>query len=188
MKNDLYTVNEIAEICAVSRFTVNDWINKGLIKAFRAVEKGPWKIRKKDLVTFIEQRGFPLEFINDDKIRILVVDDEVDITTFISKALKREKKFEIEIANSGFKVGVKLKEFNPDILILDIILGDFDGRELLKHIKENTELNNIKVIGISGKIDSSEEQALLDMGFNSFIRKPFKINKIRDTILELIED
>jgi len=63
-----------------------------------------------------------------------------------------------------------------------------DGIDLFNHIKEYPELNNTKVIGISGKIDPSEEQSLINLGFNAFIRKPFKINKIKKTIFELIED
>ena len=106
----------------------------------------------------------------------------------ISKALKKERNLEIETANSGFKAGVKLTEFKPDIVILDIILDDMDGREFFEHIKEDPELKEIKVLGISGKIDPDEEQLLLDMGFSAFIRKPFKISKIKDAIYNLIED
>jgi len=63
-----------------------------------------------------------------------------------------------------------------------------DGRELFSHIIENPELSNTKVIGISGKIDPSEEQSLINLRFDSFIRKPFKINKIKEKIFKLIED
>ena len=45
-----------------------------------------------------------------------------------------------------------------------------DGRELFSHIIENPELSNTKVIGISGKIDPSEEQSLINLRFDSFIR------------------
>lgn len=188
MKKELYTAPEIAKICRTSRQNVNTWINQGVLKAFRPTDTAVWKVTRNDLIIFLQERGYPTEFLNfhnDDKIRILVVDDEVDITTLISIALKKERNFQIEIANSGFKAGVKLTEFKPDIVILDIYLGDMDGREFFKHIKEDSELKEIKVVGISGKIDPDEEQSLLDMGFNSFIRKPFKINKIIDTILEI---
>jgi len=188
MKKELFTAPEIAKICRTSRQNVNIWINKRVLRAFRPTDTAVWKVTRKDLVAFMQERGYPLEFLNDNKIRILVVDDEKDITYLISRVLEKEKNFEVDVANSGFKAGVKLAEFNPDIVILDIILCDIDGREFFKHIREDPELKELKVIGISGKIDPSEEQSLLNMGFCTFIRKPFKINKIKDTIFKLIED
>jgi len=187
MKKELFTAPEIAKICRTSRQNVNIWINKGVLKAFRPTDTAVWKVTRKDLITFMEERGYPLEFLNDDKIRILVVDDEKNITSLISRVLEKERNLKIDVANSGFKAGAKLTEFKPDIVILDIILGDIDGREFFRHIKEDPELKDIKVIGISGKIDPSEEQSLLNMGFCAFIRKPFIINKIKDTIFKLIE-
>ncbi len=186
MKKDVYSIPEVAQLLKLSRHTVFQWVKKGYLKAYQPAINAAWKVTRSEVLRYIKEHNIPLEFLNDDKIRILVVDDEVGITTFISKALKKERNFEIEIANSGFKAGVKLTEFKPDIVILDIFLGEMDGREFFKHIKEDPELSEIKVIGISGKIDMSEEQSLMDIGFNAFVRKPFKINKIIDTIFELI--
>lgn len=188
MKKELFTAPEIAKICRTSRQNVNIWLNKGVLRAFRPTDTAVWKVTRKNLINFMKERGYPLEFLNDNKIRILVVDDEKDITSLISKALEKEENLEVDVANSGFKAGVKLAEFNPDIVILDVILCDIDGREFFNHIKEDPELKELKVIGISGKIDPLEEQSLINMGFNAFIRKPFKINMLKDTIFEFIED
>jgi len=128
MKKELFTAPEIAKICRTSRQNVNIWINKGVLKAFRPTDTAVWKVTRKDLITFMEERGYPLEFLNDDKIRILVVDDEKNITSLISRVLEKERNLKIDVANSGFKAGAKLTEFKPDIVILDIILGDIDGK------------------------------------------------------------
>ena len=63
-----------------------------------------------------------------------------------------------------------------------------DGRELFSYMKRDPELNKTKVIGISGKIDPSEEQSLFNLGFSAFIRKPFNIDEIKEMIFELIEN
>ncbi|MFC1552741.1 response regulator, partial [Candidatus Latescibacterota bacterium] len=61
-------------------------------------------------------------------------------------------------------------------------LNDMDGREFFKHIRENPELNRIKVIGISGKILESDIQPMLDLGFDDFLPKPLKL----DTLIEMV--
>ena len=188
MRKKIFTAMAVAKVLNVSLPTINRWLNSGELKGFRPSKNANWKVTIKELVRYMEEHDIPMEFLNDDKIRILIVDDEVDMTTLISKALEKEINFEIDVANSGFKAGVKLTEFKPDIVILDIIIGDIDGREFFKHIKEVPELSKIKVIGISGKIDLLEEQSLLDMGFNSFIRKPFNMKELKDTIFKVIED
>ena len=188
MSKDIFSTTEVAKICRVSRMTVNRWLKEGDLKGYKSTPKSNWRVTKKELIKFMFSNNIPMDLLKTDRVRILIVDDEKYITSFISRALEKERNFEIDIANSGFKAGIKLTEFKPDLVILDIILGDIDGREFFKHIKEDPELKEIKVIGISGKIDPLEEQSLLNMGFCAFIRKPFKINKIKDTIFKLIED
>ena len=188
MEKELFTAPEIAKICKVSRFTVNHWINKGILKAFRPMEKGVWKVRRKDFITFMEKSGYPSEFLNGDKIKILVIDDEEIITETIERAFKNVSEFNIEIANSGFIAGAKLESFKPDVVLLDIFLGDMDGREFFNHIRKHPELNGIKVIGISGNLPESEIQPLLDDGFDNFLLKPFRMNELKKAIIKTVED
>ncbi len=187
MKKEVFTIPEIAKIFRLSRHTVFHWVKKGYLKAYRPAKSADWKVTRKELVKYMKEHGIPSEYLIGDKIKILVVDDEIDITTFISKALEKERNLEIDVANSGFMAGVKLTEFKPDMVILDIVLGDMDGREFFTQIKKNSELGETKVIGISGKIDPSEEQSLLNQGFSAFIRKPFKIEELKETIFEMLE-
>ena len=72
-------------------------------------------------------------------------------------------------------------------MILDIFLGDIDGREFFKHIREHDELDRIKVIGISGKLNKSEVEKTLEMGFDDFLQKPFEMGELKNKILQIIE-
>jgi len=167
--------------------TVNRWLKNGDLKGYKFTSRSNWRVSKKELLTFMLSNNIPMDLLKTGKTKILIIDDEKDITSIISKVLEKEKTFETDIANSGFHAGIKLTEFKPDVVILDIILDDIDGKEFFKRIKQGPELSNIKVIGISGKIDLSEEQSLINLGFDAFIRKPFKISKIKEKIFELIE-
>jgi len=188
MSKDVFSTTEVSKICRVSRMTVNRWLKDGNLKGYKPTSRSHWKVTKRELMKFMMSNNIPMDLLKIGKVKILVVDDEIDITSLISKTLEKERNFEIDIANSGFKAGTKLAEFKPDIVILDIVLEDMDGREFFEYIKKHPELDGTKVIGISGKIDFSEEQSLLDLGFNAFIRKPFKIKKLKDTVFKVIED
>lgn len=184
---DVFATTQVAKICGTSRVTVDRWLNRGDLKGYRPTPNSNWRVTKKELINFMHSNNIPMDLLKTNKVKILIVDDDEDITSLISKVLEKERNLEIDIANSGFKAGVKITEFKPDIIILDIILGDIDGREFFQHIKEEPELNEVKVIGISGIIDPSEEKSLLDLGFSDFIRKPFKIKELKDTIFKVIE-
>lgn len=188
MRKDVYTVQEIAKICKVSRYTVNNWINKGIMKAFRPMEKGSWKVTRKDLAKFMKVRGYPPEFLKDERIRILVVDDEEMMTNLLSEALGREKEFNVEIANSGFTAGAKLESFLPDVVILDIFLTDMDGRQFFEYIRQHPEIKYVKVIGISGNLDSENVKGLFGMGFHDFLAKPFKIDDLKNSIHKVVSN
>lgn len=130
----------------------------------------------------------PLEFLGGDKIKILVVDDEVNMTKAIKRAFQNVDQFHIETAHSGFSAGAKLESFKPDVVVLDIYLGDMDGREFFKHISEQPEFNGIKVVGISGKLSSTEIEPLLDKGFIAFLQKPFKMEELKETIINAVKE
>ena len=187
MEKEIFTAPEIAKICRVSRQTVFFWIKKGYLKAYRPAINAAWKVTRKEVLRYMKEHDIPMEFLNDDKIKILAVDDEVSITRLIKKSLQNTKKFQIETANSGFIAGAKLESFKPDVVILDIYLGDMDGREFFDHIQDHPELNEIRVIGITGKLSQDEIQPLLDKGFCAFLKKPFKMNKLKETILDVVE-
>jgi len=184
MTKDLFTAGDISRICQSSRKTVNRWLHDGDLKGYRPTKKSDWRITRKELINFMTENNIPLEFLNEDKIKILIVDDEVSFTRYIEREFKDVEKFSLEIANSGFTAGIKVGEFKPDVIVLDIYLGDIDGRELFNHIKENPEMNGAKVIGISGRLNESEIQPLIEQGFYDFLQKPFEIDELKKIILK----
>ncbi len=187
MEKEIFTAPEIAKICRVSRQTVFFWIKKGYINAYRPAKNAVWKVTKKELIRYMKEHDIPMEFLNSDKTKILIVDDEVSLTRMIEETFQNIDKFQIETANSGFIAGAKLESFKPDVVVLDIFLGDMDGREFFDHIQDHPELNKVKVIGITGKLSQDEIQPLLDKGFSAFLQKPFNMNKLKETIFEVVE-
>ena len=188
MDKNVFTVTEVSKIIKISTVTVQRLLKNKKIKGFRPSENAHWKISRKELIKYMKEYNIPFEFLQSEKIKILVIDDEVNVTRMIKKTLKDIDKFKIETANSGFIAGTKLESFKPDVIVLDIFLGDMDGRDFFDHIQHHPELNNTKVIGITGILDQNEIQPLLDKGFSTFLLKPFTMNLLKETILNVFEN
>jgi DNA-binding response OmpR family regulator len=108
--------------------------------------------------------------------RILVVDDDKDILEIIEFILQ-DSGYEVETLSDGHYLFDRIRDFNPDLLILDIMLGNMDGRELCRDVKTSIDTNRIPVIMISAS------HALADIHSPSgkpddFISKPFDIDSL----------
>ena len=187
MAKDIFRASEIARICRTSRQTVNRWLNSGAIHGFRPTKTSDWRITRKDLLQFMKENSIPFDLLNEEeKIKVLVVDDEVNLANIIVRALRDDEGLLAEAANSGFTAGIKLENFKPDVVILDIFLGDMDGRELFEYIRQDPEHGDIKVIGITGMLDEDKIDDMLEDGFDGFLIKPFDIEALRNLIHETI--
>lgn len=123
----------------------------------------------------------------DIKKRVLVVDDEEDLTWSIAKHLSKDKeKYELICVNSGIRALEVLSQFPVDLVISDIKMPEISGMELLVKIKNLYP--NTKVI-IMTAYGSSEIQAEANKhGCLKYIEKPFEINELRQLIINAIHE
>lgn len=103
--------------------------------------------------------------------KILVIEDDVDIHNFIKKILEKEN-YEVISTYLGRDVDLLLENNNIDLVLLDLMLPDISGEEVLKKIKD------IPVIVISAKIASEDKVSVLSNGANDYITKPFDVNEL----------
>ena len=112
--------------------------------------------------------------------RILAVDDDRDILDVL-KFILEDSGYEVETLSDGSHLMERLKCNHPDLVLLDIMLGNTDGRVLCKTMKSLSETENIPVILISASHDVSG--SMYQKGApNAFIAKPFDINVLLNTI------
>lgn len=105
----------------------------------------------------------------NNKYKILLVEDEVNILTFVT-ALLDANDYQVIPAKKYAEAKALYASYNPDIVILDLGLPDKDGGALLQDIREK-ELT--PVIVLSARNDEREKVRLLDMGANDYVTKPF---------------
>ena len=135
----------------------------------------------------MKDHDIPFDFLTEDKKKILIIDDEPALAVFLQKALQEIDSYSVETANSGFSAGLKLAKTVPDVILLDILLGDMDGREFFEHLHQNPEYVHVKVIGMSGNLSWEEIAGILKQGFDEFLEKPINLKKLYDIVRKVLK-
>lgn len=129
--------------------------------------------------------AIPPDIISEKKkgsFKILIIDDEKDICWLLGTYLKK-RRFRVLCANTG-KSGIELVEKEtPEIVLLDLRLGDMDGLKVLRCIKKSRR--EIKVIITSAFAGSEIKDKAIKLGVNGFVDKPFKRENIVKAINKL---
>ena len=114
---------------------------------------------------------------NVERLSILIVDDEPSNLIALNKILASE--FDIYMAKNGATAIRLAARDKPDLILLDILLPDQDGFEVLRQLKECDETRGIPVIFISIKIDDEDEERGFELGAVDYIKKPFRSTIVR---------
>jgi two-component system sensor histidine kinase/response regulator len=113
----------------------------------------------------------------DRKQRILAIDDETDMLLLVASALKAED-FEVLTANNG-KDGLELAKLEkPDAVILDVMMPEMNGFEVLEQLRLDPETQHLPVIMLTGISERSKIQSALDLGTGYYIIKPFEVSDL----------
>ncbi|KQR67578.1 response regulator transcription factor [Pedobacter sp. Leaf176] len=120
------------------------------------------------------------------KKNILVVEDNHAILDVITLILESEA-FNVAGLNKGAEFLNHVQDFQPDVIIMDIMLPDIDGRVLLKELKANKLTTHIPVLMISARYNSSNYM-LDEIAADEFMAKPFNIDELMDKIYLLLKN
>jgi DNA-binding response OmpR family regulator len=113
--------------------------------------------------------------------KILVVDDDDEVLETIQLILEIGG-YDVEPLNDAELIFERIEEFEPDLILLDIVLGKIDGRVLCSQIKSQYQTRSIPILMMSGLYDLKEVQSM-ESAPDDFMEKPFKM----DVLLEKIE-
>lgn len=115
------------------------------------------------------------------KKKILVVDDEENIV-FALQLLLNKAGYTVETASSGKKALLQYSEFDPDVVLLDIMMPELDGYETAKRIRELDGLSKTKIIFLTAKGTIYDKMKAYENGGDDFIVKPCSNEKILEKI------
>jgi CheY-like chemotaxis protein len=103
---------------------------------------------------------------------IMVVDDNPDIITIVRTILEG-KGFNVLSASSGAECLEALKSQKPDLIVLDIMMPEMDGLEVLTRLKSTSEFTNIPVVLLTAKVQYEDVLGGYKLGADYYITKPF---------------
>jgi two-component system alkaline phosphatase synthesis response regulator PhoP len=105
--------------------------------------------------------------------RILLVDDEKDILEFLSYNLVKEG-FEVSTCQDGQSALNMLDTFQPNLIVLDVMMPGMDGIETCEQIRSNKEYDNILITFLTARSEDYSQVAGLEAGADGYIHKPIK--------------
>ncbi len=111
----------------------------------------------------------------EDKTRILVVDDEASITELLGLALRYEG-FEVATAADGRRALAAATDFRPELIVLDIMLPDYDGFEVARRLSAQGQ--RIPILFLTARDTTEDKVRGLTLGGDDYVTKPFSIEEL----------
>ncbi|MBO7708066.1 MAG: response regulator [Thermoguttaceae bacterium] len=183
----VFTTGEAAKICKVSQQTIIRCFDSGQLKGFRVPGSRFRRIPRDQLFAFMKNNGIPTDALESGKRKILVVDDDPDLVRMIVDVLESDGRFETRSVNNGFDAGMMVKEYRPDLIILDVMLQDINGKDVCIRVRNDSSLEDVKIICISGMVEEDKIQELKAAGANVFLHKPFDTDVLIEKMCALLE-
>jgi excisionase family DNA binding protein len=183
----VFTTGEAAKICKVSQQTIIRCFDNGQLKGFRVPGSRFRRIPREALYKFMKDNGIPTDALESGKRKVLLVDDDAELVELMTKVLEEDGRFEVRIASNGFDAGMMVKEYRPDLIVLDVMLPDINGKEVCHRVRADNTLEDVRILCISGMIEEDKVHELKLSGADDFLHKPFDIEELIDRMCTLLE-
>jgi excisionase family DNA binding protein len=183
----VFTTGEAAKICKVSQQTIIRCFDNGQLKGFRVPGSKFRRIPREALYRFMRDNNIPTDALESGKRKVLLVDDDLDLVEMMHKALQEDGRFEVRIASNGFDAGMMVKEYRPDLIILDVMLPDINGKEVCHRVRADASMEEVRIICISGLLEDDKIQELKLAGADDFLPKPFDVDYLIEKMCAQLE-
>jgi excisionase family DNA binding protein len=183
----VFTTGEAAKICKVSQQTIIRCFDSGQLKGFRVPGSRFRRIPREQLYVFMRDNGIPTDALESGKRKILIVDDDEELVELISDVLERDGRFEVRTVNNGFDAGVMVKEYRPDLIVLDVMLPDINGKQVCQRVRSDKAMDDVRIVCISGMVEEDKVGELRAAGADDFMHKPFEVEKLLERMCQLLD-
>jgi excisionase family DNA binding protein len=166
---DWLTLGQAAKYLGVAQSTIRKWSDGGRLPAFYT-PGGHRRYRRADLDVFLERSG-PGGRDQTGPV-VLIVDDDERLREYVRANLELEG-YSVREADSAEQGLAVLDEESPDLILLDVMMPEVDGWEMLRRVQERHGVGTIPVLMFSGKVDERSAGEAAERGASGFIGKPF---------------
>ncbi len=191
MQEKLLTSGQAAEICQVSVPTVLNWINSGFLPSYKTAGRHN-RISPLGLLRFLSGRDMFIpeqlyklagveasEFESKDKRNrpVAIVADDDETVRFLLKEVLDSVNYMVVEVQDGLEACLQMGLLRPELLILDLLMPRMDGLQVLQTIHKQPEIENTRVIVISGNLNDEYRRELEILGIEHVLEKPIPITE-----------
>jgi two-component system OmpR family response regulator len=171
------TLGQAAKYLGVAQSTIRKWSDEGRLPAFYTPGRHR-RYRRSDLDSFLERSG-PGARVASGPL-VLIVDDDAGLRGFVRASLELEG-YSVREAGSAAEGLAALEEKPPDLILLDVMMPQVDGWEMLRRVQERHGVGAIPVLMFSGKVEADGLR-----GAAGFIGKPFDPQQLVETAKQML--
>jgi excisionase family DNA binding protein len=179
---DWLTLGQAAKYLGVAQSTIRKWSDQGRVPAFYT-PGGHRRYRRPDLDSFLNRSG-PSGSVQQGPL-VLIVDDDERVCEYVRVNLEMEGYSVREAGNAEEGLAV-LEEVSPDLILLDVMMPEVDGWEMLRRVQERHGVGAIPVVMFSGKVDETAADEATARGAQGFLGKPFDPQQLIDHAKQLL--
>ncbi len=181
---DWLTLGQAAKYLGMAQSTIRKWSDNGRLPAFYT-PGGHRRYRRGDLDQFLERGGTFTPRRAEGRRLILIVDDDDRLREFVRVNLEMEG-YAVREASNATEGLAALEDEPPDLILLDVMMPQVDGWEMLRRVQERHGVGTIPVIMFSGKVDDEALKRATSRGAQGFIGKPFNPQDLIDSTKQLV--
>ena len=116
------------------------------------------------------------------KKKILIIDDEKDFTAMVKLNLEGTGKYEVMEENKGVNGVAAARQFNPDLILLDLLMLDMEGSEVASRLEKDASVKDIPIVFLTAMIAKKEVEDKRDIKGRVFVAKPVDSEKLINVI------
>eukprot|EP00913_Durusdinium_trenchii_P006161 g5773.t1 len=135
-----------------------------------------------ELYRFMKEHQIPMDGITSGQTRVLIVDSDAEIVDALERVLNEQTNYEVQTATTGFQAGLECERFRPHVVLMDVHLTDTDASNITNMIRSSSTMQMTRIIAMSGKLTDGQAQGLRQSGYDSFLKKPFQVRQVVDSI------
>lgn len=182
----VFTTGEAATVCKVSQQTIIRCFDSGRLNGFRVPGSRFRRIPREELIRFMRANDIPTDDFESARKTVLVVDDDPQIIEVFRELIGTDERIDLKTASTGYDAGILTEQVRPDLMILDYMLPDVNGNVVCNTVRSNRDLDQMKIVIVSGVVNQEEVDGLLRAGADEFIKKPFNAEQLLDRIESLL--
>jgi excisionase family DNA binding protein len=179
---DWLTLGQAAKYLGVAQSTIRKWSDQGRVPAFYT-PGGHRRYRRPDLDNFLNRSG-PGGALQQGPL-VLIVDDDERVREYVRVNLEMEG-YVVRQAGSAEEGLAVLEEVSPDLILLDVMMPEVDGWEMLRRVRERHGVGAIPVVMFSGKVDEESFVEATARGAQGFVGKPFDPQQLIEQAKQLL--